>query len=649
MIAALFVDKRRVSWAIWSICLLEFLLWSVPLVAAGKIQGNGDQMKEYINREVSNIGYYVNHGDSQAQRLEKMREMERLGDDIKHAQSSGKDSLKPGTTWNVLTWSLMSALTFVLGIQEKKVGSLGEVSTSGDNSEDASAAAERIETSNPKKQAKHAEMQSFQNTQTEIKRNIDEQKRRDARPEGGINDLTDEEILEQIEAGEINLYNLEHKLSDSTRAVAIRRKHLAQKLRSRMDLNSIPFENYDYDNVTGKCCENVIGYVPIPIGIAGPILINGKKVRIPMATTEGCLVASTHRGAKAISMSGGASCEIVANGMTRGPVVQMPNVQRAAALKKWIETPENYKKVEEAFNSTSRFARLVSIKTNLAGRNVYLRFKAKTGDAMGMNMISKGVEQALDLVKKTFPDVDVLAISGNFCTDKKPAAINWIEGRGRSVVCDAVIKGQIIEKVLKTTVAGLCSVNMSKNLIGSAMAGSIGGFNAHAANILTAIFLATGQDPAQNVEASNCMTLLEPINGGKDLYISVTMPSIEVGTVGGGTGLPCQSACLELINAKGSSTENPGSNADSLARLIAAAVMAGELSLLSALAAGHLVKSHMALNRGHQAPATSTAADNHAVPQVVASPTAAAEGVEIRPSLASESSPCGGQPLMCKL
>lgn len=147
------------------------------------------------------------------------------------AQSSGKDSLKPGTTWNVLTWSLMSALTFVLGIQEKKVGSLGEVSTSGDNSEDASSAAERIETSNPKKQAKHAEMQSFQNTQTEIKRNIDEQKRRDARPEGGINDLTDEEILEQIEAGEINLYNLEHKLSDSTRAVAIRRKHLGKSAR----------------------------------------------------------------------------------------------------------------------------------------------------------------------------------------------------------------------------------------------------------------------------------------------------------------------------------------------------------------------------------------------------------------------------------
>jgi len=129
----------------------------------------------------------------------------------------------------------MSALTFVLGIQEKKIGSLGEVTTPSDSSEDASSSSsDRIETSNPKKQAKHAEMQSFQNTQTEIKRNIDEQKRRDARPEGGINDLTDEEILEQIEAGEVNLYNLEHKLSDSTRAVAIRRKHLGKSAQNNL-------------------------------------------------------------------------------------------------------------------------------------------------------------------------------------------------------------------------------------------------------------------------------------------------------------------------------------------------------------------------------------------------------------------------------
>jgi hydroxymethylglutaryl-CoA reductase (NADPH) len=155
---------------------------------------------------------------------------------------------------------------------------------------------------------------------------------------------------------------------------------------------------------------------------------------------------------------------------------------------------------------------------------VYIRFKTRTGDAMGMNMISKGVEKALTgniicalsvsgidfiVARDYFPDMQVLAISGNYCTDKKPAAINWIDGRGKSVVAEAVIPGHIVSSVLKSNVSSLVEVNTSKNLIGSAMAGSIGGFNAHAANIVTAVYLACGQDPAQNVESSNCITILE--------------------------------------------------------------------------------------------------------------------------------------------
>ena len=132
-----------------------------------------------------------------------------------------------------------------------------------------------------------------------------------------------------------------------------------------------------------------------------------------------------------------------------------------------------------------------------------------TGDAMGMNMISKGTEKALVHLSSVFPTMELISVSGNYCTDKKPAAINWIEGRGKSVVAECVISGKIVESVLKTTVEKLVRVNTSKNLIGSAMAGSIGGFNAHAANIVTAIFLATGQDPAQNVESSNCITIME--------------------------------------------------------------------------------------------------------------------------------------------
>lgn len=154
-----------------------------------------------------------------------------------------------------------------------------------------------------------------------------------------------------------------------------------------------------------------------------------------------------------------------------------------------------------------------------------------------------------------------------------------------------------MRKTLKTTIEALVELNTSKNLVGSAMAASIGGFNAHAANIVAAVFLATGQDPAQVVESSQCMTLMEATNGGRDLHVSVTMPCIEVGTVGGGTFLAPQSASLNLLGVKGANSEQPGANAQQLARIVAGAVLAGELSLMSALAAGHLVKSHMKYNR----------------------------------------------------
>jgi len=232
----------------------------------------------------------------------------------------------------------------------------------------------------------------------------------------------------------------------------------------------------------------------------------------------------------------------------------------------------------------------------VAGRKIYIRFKCSTGDAMGMNMVGKGVDKVLNMITTQFPSVHVLALSGNVCTDKKPSSLNWTDGRGKSVVADCVIPAKVVKDVLKTTVDALVEVNVAKNLIGSAIAGSIGGFNAQASNIVTAMFLATGQDPAQNVESSNCMTLMEKQPNG-DLYISVTMPSLEVGTVGGGTGLPGQKAMLQLLGVAGSDVERPGHNSQQLARVIAGGVMAGELSLLSALSVGHLIQAHMKLNR----------------------------------------------------
>lgn len=411
-------------------------------------------------------------------------------------------------------------------------------------------------------------------------------------------ELADEEVLSHLINGSLKDYQLEKKLGDYERAVTVRRslyEHVLAK-----DLGGIPHLGYDYNKVFGANCEIVIGYVPIPLGIVGPLTINGEHIYVPMATTEGCLVASTNRGCKAISASGGCYSVVMKDAITRAPCVRMPSAMRAAALKRWVGVPENYAQLEAAFNSTTNYGKLASVEATVAGRNVYLRFNCMSGDAMGMNMVSKGCLKAIDVLQAEFPDLVLVAISGNMCTDKKPAAINWIMGRGKSIVVEAIIPESVVTSVLKSSVAAMIETNMQKNHVGSAMAGSVGGFNAHAANIVTAIYLATGQDPAQNVESSNCITIMEYAEDKKSLHVSVTMPSVEVGTVGGGTHLPAQAACLEICGVRGAAKGPgalPGDNARKLAQIVGAGVLAGELSLMAALAANHLVNSHMQHNR----------------------------------------------------
>lgn len=413
--------------------------------------------------------------------------------------------------------------------------------------------------------------------------------------------LSNDELADLVLENKIKDHQLETKLNP-TRAVSVRRLVFERKLSSLgkvKSLEELPYKHdLNYDRVFGANCEIVVGYVPLPVGIVGPCTLNGESVYIPMATTEGCLVASTNRGCKAITAGGGAVSTLLRDGITRAPCLRFESAAEAAALSLWVEESYNFEKLKAAFEKTTSFGKLLSVKPTVSGKNCYLRLKCFSGDAMGMNMISKGSLAVVELLRQHFPTLKLVALSGNMCTDKKAAATNWIDGRGKSVVVEATIPKSIVKSVLKTTVKAIVDTNLQKNLIGSAMSGTIGGFNAHASNIVTAVFLATGQDPAQNVESSNCLTILEETNEG-DLWISCTMPSIEVGTVGGGTSLPAQAACLKAIGVKGGG-DIPGGNARKLAHVVAVATMAGELSLLAALAANTLVQAHMQHNRKPQ-------------------------------------------------
>ena len=224
----------------------------------------------------------------------------------------------------------------------------------------------------------------------------------------------------------------------------------------------------------GACCENVVGYMPVPVGVVGPLNMDNDSLYVPMATTEGCLVASTNRGCRAVAGCG-VTTRVTYDGMTRGPVVRFPCMARATEAKEWMGDRNNFESIKQHFDSTSRFARLQRLHTRIAGRMLYIRFVARSGDAMGMNMLSKATEFAIQRMLDVFPDMEVVSLSGNFCTDKKPAAINWVEGRGKSVVAEAIVPAHIIKSVLKTSTSALVDLNNAKNLVGSAMAGSIGG------------------------------------------------------------------------------------------------------------------------------------------------------------------------------
>lgn len=403
-----------------------------------------------------------------------------------------------------------------------------------------------------------------------------------------------EELAKKLAKGEIKLYKVEEYVdNDVNVATEVRRK--AMEMLSKTKLENVGRYSVDFNELLHRNIENPIGTCQIPMGVAGPLRIEGDYARgdffIPLCTTEGALVASVSRGCSAISKSGAAHPKIIRDGMARAPLFSTPSVNRAHDLVSWVK--DNFDKIRDLAESTTRHGKLLRIDPYVVGNNVFLRMVYSTGDAMGMNMATIASGEASKLIEKECPYTKLISVSGNLCVDKKASAMNLIQGRGKSITCEATVKRSVVVNTLKTKPEAIVDVNWRKNYVGSALAGSYG-FNAHYANIVAAIFIATGQDAAQVVESNMGITTAEIVNG--DLYLTVTLPSLEVGTVGGGTRLPTQREALEMLGCYGGG-DPAGSNAKKFAEIIASTVLAGELSLLSALAAQHLVEAHVRLGR----------------------------------------------------
>lgn len=366
-----------------------------------------------------------------------------------------------------------------------------------------------------------------------------------------------------------------------------RRNFLEKQLKSNLD--NIAQFSFTEESVNGRNIENLIGATQIPLGVAGPIRVKESKSQrvkdyyVPLATTEGALVASISRGCKAVTQSGGATVVIENVGITRGPVFKTKGLSHGFEIKKWIE--KNFNLIAQTAQKTSSHLKLLKIEPAILGRNIFLRFSFDSADAMGMNMASIATQEAVNLIEQK-TKTKCIALAGNFDIDKKPAWLNFISGRGKKVWAEVVLPKKIVGEILKTTPQNLVEVVQAKTHLGSILSGSLG-FNSHFANVIAAIFIATGQDPAHIVEGSLGITTAEVLGNG-DLYFSVYLPALVVGTVGGGTHLPTQQEALKLMKVK---------NVLEFASVIAAVVLAGELSLLASLAEGTLAKAHQKLGR----------------------------------------------------
>ena len=367
-------------------------------------------------------------------------------------------------------------------------------------------------------------------------------------------------------------------------SVSDRRTALEKEL--SVDLKHIGSFSLNESIASTRNCENMIGAVQVPMGIAGPLQIGKRSYYIPLATTEGALVASINRGCKAITVSGGTMVDSHNVGATRGPVFRVKDLRGSDRLYRFLK--EHLPELQEIAQSTSHHLTLEKLLPRGVGKYRYVRFVFHTGDAMGMNMVTIATQALADYIEKE-TGVTCLSLAGNFDIDKKPAWLNFIENRGIKVWAEATFSSSVLKNVLKTPAQDVYEVWLAKCMIGSAISGSLS-FNAQYANVIAAMFLATGQDLGHVGEASMGITTAEVV-GGKDLYMQVCLPDLMAGIVGGGTGLATQKEALSIIGAKTS---------QQFAEIVGAAVLAGEISLLSSLAEGTLARAHSRLARGEK-------------------------------------------------
>jgi len=374
--------------------------------------------------------------------------------------------------------------------------------------------------------------------------------------------------------------------ADDTSAAIINERQSFVNDKTGQELDHIARYSID-PNATHGNIEHFTGAAQIPLGIAGPLKVNGEHAQgefyVPLATTEGTLVASYNRGMKVIAGSGGVSCAVVGDNMQRAPVFGFSSASEARKFVDWLV--EHMDQIKQVCHDSDPFVDLKHVDYYLASRFAYTRFNFTTGDAAGMNMVGKATFAACNWILDQFKGAEVrdFFLESNFATDKKASQINTMRTRGKRVTAECIVKREVLRDIMDADTEQLHQHARIAN-VGSMLSGANNN-GAHSANAITAMFIATGQDVA-NVAESSAGILYTELTDDKDLYISITLPSLIVATVGGGTGLPTQREALGMMDCVGVG------KVMKFAEIVAGTVLAGEISLAAAISSLDWVSSH---------------------------------------------------------